>query len=72
MPLGTVAGEPVAVASGQFRVMDLVATADHVYWTDYGEDPTTVQPQYQYGYYYDPTAPGVGMIGCAVQVMSFL
>jgi hypothetical protein len=56
VPLG--GGAPVELAGGQTRIGDLVVAGDHVYWTDYADDPTAIAG-YGYGYgYYGAPDPG--------------
>ena len=47
-------GAPAVLAAGQVRITSVAAAGDHVYWTDYGEDPNAVPPPTPY-YYSDPS-----------------
>jgi len=51
-------GAPTRLVDGQVHVYDTIADDTHVYWTDYGEDPSTtfgLPPV-------DPGAPGAGAV----------
>ncbi len=52
---------PVMLATGAVRVMDLAVSPDHVYWTDYGEDPDAVDLA-QIDYLGARGAPGPGSV----------
>lgn len=49
-------GAAKILARGQKRIAGLAATADHVYWTDYGEEPMSPPP------YGDESTPGIGFV----------
>lgn len=54
-------GTPVPLATGQIRVTSIAVDADHVYWTEYAEDPGMVPAATPY--YYGGGDPGLYLDG---------
>jgi hypothetical protein len=58
-------GRPVVLAEGQVAVTSVAVDGEHVYWTDYGEDPASV-PIAPGSYYYGGGDPSLYLDGPGV------